>query len=139
MAFSHVKAKHPLQIDAVVILPEHLHCIWTLPAGDTDFSPRWGLIKAYFSRHIAKGERISNSRGKRGERGLWQRRFWEHLIRDEVDYRQHIDYIHWNPVKHGWVKCVKDWPHSSFHGYVKRGIYPENWGNGINLSQVLAG
>ena len=139
MAFSQVKATHPFQIDAVVILPEHLHCIWTLPAGDSDFSTRWGLIKAYFSRHISKGERISQSRGKRGERGVWQRRFWEHLIRDEADYRQHIDYIHWNPVKHGWVKYVKDWPHSSFHGYVKLGIYPENWGNGINLSQVLAG
>ena len=139
MAFTHVKAKHPYEIDAVVILPEHLHCILTLPDGDSDFSTRWGLIKAYFSRHIAKGERISQSREKRGERGLWQRRFWEHLIRDERDYRQHIDYIHWNPVKHGWARYVKDWPHSSFHGYVKRGMYPENWGNEINLSNVSAG
>ncbi len=139
MAFAHVKARHPYEIDAIVILPEHLHCILTLPAGDSDFSVRWGLIKAYFSRHIAKGERISNSREKRGERGLWQRRFWEHLIRDEADYRQHIDYIHWNPVKHGWVQGVKDWPHSSFHGYVKRGVYPENWGGDIDLSKVSTG
>lgn len=139
MAFAHVKARHPYEIDAIVILPEHLHCILTLPAGDSDFSVRWGLIKAYFSRHIAKGERISNSREKRGERGLWQRRFWEHLIRDEADYRQHIDYIHWNPVKHGWVQCVKNWPYSSFHGYVRRGLYPENWGGDIDLSKVSAG
>jgi putative transposase len=97
------------------------------------------LIKAYFSRRVEKGERISKSRQKRGERGLWQRRFWEHLIRDETDYRQHIDYIHWNPVKHGWVTSVKDWPHSSFHSYVARGIYPENWGNEIELPDITAG
>ena len=139
MAFAHVKAMHPYAIDAIVILPEHLHCILTLPEGDSDFSTRWGLIKAYFSRHIAKGERISSSREKRGERGLWQRRFWEHLIRDEADYQQHIDYIHWNPVKHGWAQYVKNWPHSSFHDYVKRGLYPENWGNEIHFSNVSAG
>ena len=123
-AFTYVKNKHPYKIDAIVILPEHLHCILTLPEGDGNFSTRWGLIKAYFSRNIEKGERISKSRVKRGERGLWQRRFWEHLIRDEIDYQQHIDYIHWNPVKHGWVQYVKDWPHSSFHRYVNQGIYP---------------
>ena len=126
-AFTHVKKSHPYKMDAVVILPEHLHCILTLPDGDSDFSTRWGLIKAYFSRQIANNERISESRMKRGERGLWQRRFWEHLIRDETDYQQHIDYIHWNPVKHGWVESVKDWPHSSFHRYVEKGIYPSEW------------
>jgi len=103
MAFMQVKGCHAFEIDAIVVLPEHLHCILTLPPGDSDFSTRWGLIKAYFSRQVDRGERISKSREKRGERGLWQRRFWEHLIRDENDYRQHIDYIHWNPVKHGWV------------------------------------
>jgi putative transposase len=97
------------------------------------------LIKAYFSRHIEKGERISRNRKKRGERGLWQRRFWEHLIRDETDYRQHVDYIHWNPVKHGYVKCVKEWPYSSFHRYVAHGIYPENWGDAIELFSAMAG
>jgi len=125
-AFTHVKKSHPYKMDAVVILPEHLHCILTLPDGDSDFSTRWGLIKAYFSRQIANNERISESRMKRGERGLWQRRFWEHLIRDETDYQQHIDYIHWNPVKHGWVESVKDWPHSSFHRYVRDGVYSED-------------
>ena len=138
-AFSHVKRKHLFKIDAVGILPDHLHCIWTLPEGDSDFSMRWGLIKAHFSRQIAKGERISKSRTGRGERGLWQRRFWEHLIRDETDYRQHMDYIHWDPVKHGWVRCVKEWPHSSFHRYVIAGVYAENWGNGVDLSDRVAG
>ncbi|MCP5252037.1 MAG: transposase [Burkholderiales bacterium] len=137
-AFSHVKRKHLFKIDAVGILPDHLHCIWTLPEGDSDFSMRWGLIKAHFSRQIAKGERISKSRTGRGERGLWQRRFWEHLIRDETDYRQHMDYIHWDPVKHGWVRCVKEWPHSSFHRYVIAGVYAENWGNGVDLSDRVA-
>ena len=137
-AFTHVKKKHPYEINAIVVLPEHLHCILTLPEGDTDFSTRWGLIKAYFSRHIAKGERISQSRENRGERGLWQRRFWEHLIRDETDFRQHVDYIHWNPVKHGWVQHVMDWPYSSFHRYVSQGIYPDNWGTGFEVPLINA-
>ncbi len=95
MSFAQVKRSRPFRMDAVVILPDHLHCIWTLPEGDSDFSSRWGLIKGNFSRQIAKGERISQSRRKRRERGVWQRRFWEHLIRDEADYRRHVDYIHW--------------------------------------------
>jgi len=138
-SFAHVKHKHPFKIEAAVILPDHLHCIWTLPEGDADFSTRWGLIKANFSRQIDNGERISQSRQKRGERGLWQRRFWEHKIRDEVDYQQHVDYIHWNPVKHGWVESVKDWSHSSFHLYVAKGIYQQNWGRGIDLPELTAG
>jgi putative transposase len=138
-AFDHVKSKHSFEIAAAVILPDHLHCIWTLPDGDSDFSVRWSLIKAYFSRHIEKGERISQSRKKRGERGLWQRRFWEHLIRDETDYRKHVDYIHWNPVKHGHVKCVKEWPYSSFHRYVAHGVYPESWGSAVELFPAMAG
>jgi len=138
MAITQVKGRHGFEIDAMVVLPEHLHCILTLPVGDSDFSTRWGLIKAYFSRQVDRGERISKSREKRGERGIWQRRFWEHLIRDEIDYRQHVDYIHWNPVKHGWVQAVKDWPHSSFHRYVKMGVYPENWGDEIDLSKIVA-
>lgn len=138
-AFTHVKAKHFYDIDAIVVLPDHLHCILTLPNGDSDFSTRWGLIKAYFSRNLDKRERVSKSRAKRGERGIWQRRFWEHLIRDDTDYRQHVDYIHWNPVKHGRVQRVKDWPHFSFHRYVRRGVYPENWGNDINAFSMEAG
>ena len=110
-AFRVVQSAHAFQIEAAVILPDHLHCIWTLPPGDSDFSTRWGLIKGQYSRAIQKGETLSPSRTKRGERGLWQRRFWQHLIRDDDDYRRHLDYIHWNPVKHGWVQRVADWPH----------------------------
>ena len=124
-----VKTKHPFEIDAIMVLPEHLHCIWTLPPGDADFKTRWGLIKAGFSRDFPKGERRSASRIKRGERGIWQRRFWEHLIRDDENYQRHVDYIHWNPVKHGWVSQVKDWPHSSFHAYVRRYCYAKDWGS----------
>ena len=126
-AFRHIKKKYPYRLDAVVVLPDHLHCIWTLPPGDSDFPMRWNLLKGRFSRAIKRGERISKSRQKRRERGVWQRRFWEHMVRDQEDFNRHVDYIHWNPVKHGWVKQVADWPHSSFHDYVARGIYSENW------------
>ncbi|WP_198263426.1 REP-associated tyrosine transposase [sulfur-oxidizing endosymbiont of Gigantopelta aegis] len=132
-AFHQVRNKHPFTIDAIVILPEHLHCIWTLPEGDADFKTRWGLIKANFSRQIPSGEKCSQSRIKRGERGIWQRRYWEHLLRDEVDFQHHVDYIHWNPVKHGWVTEVKQWPYSSFHQYVKKRIVPENWASDSNI------
>jgi putative transposase len=138
-AFVQVKKDHPFVIEAIVVLPEHLHCILSLPTGDSDFSTRWGLIKSHFSRNIEKDERISKSRIKRGERRLWQRRFWEHLIRDETDYQRHVDYIHWNPVKHGWVRNVKEWPHSSFHDYVKRGVYHDNWCGDVELSDFVAG
>ena len=138
-AFAKVKARHPFHIDAIVVLPDHLHCLLTLPAGDADYSTRWGLIKGTFSRGVEAGERISKSRLQRGERGLWQRRFWDHLIRDERDYQQHIDYIHWNPVKHGWVRHVADWPHSSFHNYLRQGLYPANWCNVDDFSDIEAG
>ncbi len=114
----------------MVILPDHLHCIWSLPPGDADYKTRWSLIKAGFSRAIPKGEKRTESRIKRGARGIWQRRYWEHLIRNELDYRRHVDYIHWNPVKHGWAKRVGNWPHSSFHAYVRRGIVPLDWAGG---------
>ncbi len=126
-AIRKVKTAHPFEIDAIVVLPDHLHCLWTLPDDDGDHATRWGLIKAEFSRDLARRERISDSRRKRGERGIWQRRFWEHLNRDDRDYQRHIDYIHWNPVKHGWTQRVADWPYSSFHAYVRRGFYPPDW------------
>jgi len=126
-AIRSVKTSHPFTIDAIVVLPDHLHCIWTLPEGDSGYAKRWALIKAGFSRATGHGERRSESRMKRGERGIWQRRFWEHMIRDELDFRRHVDYIHWNPVKHGWSRRVADWPHSSFHSYVRRGVYAEDW------------
>jgi putative transposase len=137
-AFRYVRVRHPFHLEAIVILPDHLHCVWTLAPGDTDFSSRWSSIKGHFSRAIEKGERISQSRAKRGERGLWQRRFWEHHIRDQADFNRHVDYVHWNPVKHGWVRRVADWPHSSFHAFRRRGIYPEDWG-GENVPTLAAG
>jgi len=107
-AFRYVKQRRPFDINAAVVLPKHLHIIWTLPPNDSDYSTRWNLLKAHFSRSIDKGERVSASRISKRERGIWQRRFWAHLVTDERDFNQHIDYIHWNPVKHGWVKQVQD-------------------------------
>ena len=119
----------------LVVLPDHLHALWRLPEGDADYSNRWRRIKAGFSRamscaHCPVGERVSASRAAKGERGIWQRRFWEHTIRDEEDLNRHLDYLHWNPVKHGLVARVIDWPHSTFRGYVERGWYPADWGGG---------
>ncbi|WP_069471024.1 REP-associated tyrosine transposase [Candidatus Marithrix sp. Canyon 246] len=118
-AVREVKCRHPFTIDAIVILPDHIHAIWTLSVNDVDYSKRWMLIKSMFSRHIPKTELINDSRMKKRERGIWQRRFWEHTIRDEFDWQQHVDYIHNNPVKHGWVKQAIDWPYSSIHSYLK--------------------
>ena len=126
-AFRHVRNVHPFGLDAIVVLPDHLHCLWQLPPNDDDFPTRWRLIKARFSRCIDRGERISRSRQRKGERGVWQRRYWEHVIRDEQDYQRHVDYIHFNPVKHGLAQSAKDWPYSSFHAWVKRGAYPVDW------------
>lgn len=134
-AFREVQRAHPFTMEAVVILPDHLHCIWTLPTGDDDFSNRWRQIKAAFSRQLPKTERRSKSRLSKGERGIWQRRFWEHAIRDEADYQRHIDYIHYNPVKHGHVQRVPDWPFSSFHQFVRSGVYPSDWG-GLGMQEM---
>jgi putative transposase len=125
-----VKQRHPFHIDALVILPDHLHCIWTLPDGDADYPLRWALIKAGFSRRIPKTERRNPSRIDKGERGVWQRRYWEHLIRDERDYARHLDYIHFNPVKHGYAQCAADWPYSSIHRYIAAGTLARDWGAG---------
>ncbi|MNP17726.1 Transposase IS200 like protein [compost metagenome] len=124
-----VKATHPFEIRAMVVLPEHIHAIWTLPEGDEDFSTRWSLIKSGFSRHLPRTETISHSRHTKRERGIWQRRYWEHRIRDEEDLQQHVDYIHFNPVKHGHASSATDWPYSSIHRYIRMGLLPENWGN----------
>ena len=118
-------------IDAWVLLPEHIHCIWTLPAGDADFSKRWGLIKAGFSKCMKdklSTADVTVSRNRHREASIWQRRFWEHQIRDEEDFRRHMDYIHFNPVKHGLVGSASDWPYSSLYRHIACGTYPENWG-----------
>ena len=107
--FKAARQRRPFTVEAIVILPDHLHCIWTLPEGDADFSGRWQDIKARFAAHI------SVRRLKKGERGIWQRRFWEHAIRDERDFERHVNYIHYNPVKHGHMTMVADWPYLSFH------------------------
>ena len=127
-SFRQVRARHAFALDAIVVLPEHLHMVMTLPPDDADFAGRIMLIKQGFSWRVPSGERISASRSRSGERGLWQRRYWEHLIRDEVDFERHVDYIHFNPVKHGWVARAADWPHSSIHRYVRQGLLPGDWG-----------
>ena len=129
-SFHTVKQRYPFDIDAIVILPDHLHCIWTLPDGDAGFSTRWRLIKSYFSRRCPADfkRKPSSSRIKKKEQAVWQRRFWEHQIRNEKDFTQHVNYIHYNPVSHGLVAAPISWPYSSFHQYVKRGDYPPAWG-----------
>lgn len=111
-----------------------MHCVIELPEGDANFATRWMLIKMLFSRAVPKSERRLKVRMQRRERGIWQRRYWEHLIKDERDYQSHMDYAHINPVKHGLVKQVKDWTYSTFHKWVEQGIYAQDWGGGMKES-----
>jgi putative transposase len=127
-AVKYVKQRHPFHIDAFVVMPDHLHAIWTLPDGDADFATRWMLIKAGFSRRLNKDDCRSVSRIQKGERGIWQRRYWEHMIRDTDDYQHHVDYVHFNPVKHGYVARASQWPYSSIHRYIGAGIIEDDWG-----------
>ena len=129
-AVAQVKKTYPFIIHAWVVLPEHLHCVIELPENDADFKTRWMLIKMLFSKAMPKTEARSAIRIKRRERGIWQRRYWEHLIKDEADFAAHVDYVHINPVKHGLVMLVADWPYSTFHRLVKAGIYPRDWAGG---------
>lgn len=124
------KQARPFHIDAWAVLPDHMHCVWTLPPEDDDFSNRWKSIKIRFVQKLPRTERRSKVRVAKGERGIWQRRFWEHVIRDETDYARHVDYVHWNPVKHGYVQRVIDWPYSSFHRYLQNGSYTADWAGG---------
>ncbi|MGG8248786.1 transposase [Klebsiella aerogenes] len=113
-AIACAKRKRPFQINSWVVLPEHMHCIWTLPECDSDYSGRWREIKKSFTRALAQSQ-------------IWQPRFWEHTIRNDEDYRRHIDYVYINPVKHRLVGRVSDWPYSTFHRDVRQGLYPEDW------------
>ncbi len=122
-----VRERRAFDTVAICILPDHIHVIWAMPEGDTDFSVRWNLIKGGFSRGLEQRPRSPSKIVKR-EKGIWQRRYWEHAIRDEADLERHIDYIHFNPVKHGHVTRVSDWQHSSFHRYVERGLLTKDWG-----------
>ena len=125
------RVRHPFHIDAWVVLPEHMHCLWTLPPGDAEYALRWQVIKFGFSKRLPKDEARSDAELRRRERGIWQRRYWEHLIRDERDFARHFDYIHGNPLKHGHVERVRDWPFSSFHRAVRERVYPIDWGGSI--------
>lgn len=132
----HIQQKHPFVVEAVVILPDHLHAVWTLPPEDNDFATRWMLIKAAFSRQLPKGERINSSRAKKGERGIWQRRYWEHLLRDDNDFARHIDYSHYNPVKHGYAIRPVDWPYSSIHRFIREGKITKDWGGETQFNEA---
>ena len=124
-SFKYVMKNHPFRMDAYVIMPDHIHCIWTLPDGDHDFSTKWRLIKSHFTRDYNGGSL---------KRSPWQKKFWEHTIRDEKDLKHHVDYIHYNPVKHGLVKLPTEWVLSSIHRYILEGVYPPDWGASESLS-----
>ncbi|MDR7295925.1 putative transposase [Pelomonas aquatica] len=126
-SFRTVRKSRPFVMDAICVLPDHLHVLMTLPREDADFATRIMLVKQGFSRRVPQGERISASRASKGERGLWQRRYWEHLIRDDVDFERHGDYIHFNPVKQGWAERAADWPHSSIHRFIRGGVIDAGW------------
>jgi putative transposase len=122
----------PFEINAIVLLPEHIHAIWTLPSGDANYSKRWGIIKKTFTTAFLESggreQRVTAGKERQRRRGVWQPRFWEHMIRDETDFDRHFDYVHYNPVNHGHVTCVKDWPFSSFHRWARSGVYASDWG-----------
>jgi putative transposase len=129
-----VQRRHPFETVAICILPDHIHALWALPDGDADFSTRWSLIKSGFSRGLDARARSTSKVAKR-EKGIWQRRYWEHAIRDDEDFERHVDYIHFNPVKHGHVNRIADWPHSSFHRYVERGLLAPDWAGDLRNIQ----
>jgi putative transposase len=131
-AVAATRQSYDFTIQAFVVLPDHLHAIWSLPPDDCDFSTRSRLIKTRFAKSLPKRERLTAVRTARNERGIWQRRFWEHLIRDETDYARHVEYCYINPLKHQLVARVRDWPHSSFHRDVRAGLFPLDWAGDID-------
>lgn len=140
-AIEECRRQWPFRIDGIVLLPDHLHAIWSLPRGDDDYKTRWAFIKKEFTkRWLAAGgseQVISPARRARRRRGVWQPRYWEHVIEDEDDFESHLDYIHYNPVKHGLVESPRDWPYSSFHRWVRRGAYDPDWGRGNRRALLL--
>ena len=125
-AFNRVKRARPFRLDALVILPDHLHAVWTLPEGDADYPGRWRAIKTLFAKAA-------------GGAGIWQRGYWEHTLCSPEDYAAHIDYVHINPLKHGWVNAVVEWPWSTFHRYLAAGLYPRDWAGGVEGGVARAG
>lgn len=124
------RSTRPFKVDAMVVLPDHLHCIWTLPPDDAGFATRWRLVKTWFTKHCDPALRAAPNRARvaKREQAVWQHRYWEHLIHDDADFVRHVGYIHYNPVKHGHAQAPIDWPYSSFRRYVEAGIYPADWG-----------
>ena len=122
------RSRHPFLTLAFCVLPDHWHVIWRMPENDADFGLRWRVIKHAFSLGLAPAATRSPSKIAKREKGIWQQRFWEHQIRDDADLQRHVDYIHFNPVKHGHAKIVREWRYSSFHTYVERGGLPPDWG-----------
>jgi putative transposase len=134
-----VMRNRPFTIDAIVVLPDHIHCIWSLPPGDADFATRWRLIKTWFTKHLLLREHIrpNTARIQKCRQAVWQHRYWEHLLRDEADYQCHVDYIHYNPVKHGYVSQPLKWPYTSLRRYVKQGVLAADWGaNGVDITET---
>ena len=129
-AYRTVQERYPFETVAICVLPDHLHAVWSLPESDANFSNRWNLIKGGFSRGLDAQPRSQSKIAKR-EKGVWQRRYWEHAIRDDGDLETHVNYLHYNPVKHGHVTRVEDWPYSSFHRFVERGVLPADWGGDL--------
>jgi putative transposase len=129
--YQSIQKRYPFRSIAICVLPDHLHAIWSLPPADADYPLRWNRVRGEFSRGLPARASRTESKISRREKGIWQRRYWEHAIRDEVDLARHVDYIYFNPVKHGYVKRVLDWPHSSFHRFVAKGILPGDWGGDV--------
>ncbi len=132
-AVRRVRSQRPFEIDAMVVLPNHLHCIWTLPPDDADFATRWRLIKTWFTKHCDPSLRgmVDAARFSKREQAVWQHRYWEHQLRDEEDFIRHVEYNHYNPVKHGLVTSPWEWPYSSFRRFVDAGIHAADWGRGV--------
>ncbi|MFC5479203.1 REP-associated tyrosine transposase [Massilia suwonensis] len=140
LAVQNVRARRPFEIDAWVLMPDHLHCVWTLPEGDRDYSTRWAQIKRTVSRFCGEdmlvGHPVSESRRKHRDSVIWQRRFYEHQIVDEDDFGRHVDYVHFNPVRHGHAENAASWPFSTFHRYVRAGLLPADWGGSAQAQSM---
>ncbi len=139
IAYRKIQDKKPFTTEAMVILPDHIHALWTMPIDDDDYANRIRLFKSYFTRQLPQElkQTDNKNRQKHNQTSIWQLRYWEHTIRDEDDFNNHIDYIHYNPVKHRYVKNVKDWEYSTFHQCVKKGLYDDNWGSDVDANYIL--
>jgi putative transposase len=133
-AYAGTEKRLPFKTVAICILPDHIHALWQLPHGDADYAARWSLLKSGFSRGLPAAKKRSTSKIMKREKGIWQRRYWEHAIRDDADFERHVNYIHYNPVKHRLLTRVADWPFSSFHRYVAQGILPGDWAGDVTES-----